>query len=1408
MKRLTCFITLLFLSLCVSAQTWTTHFAYNSVDQVAEGNGVVFAVSSGALFSVDAQSEQIRTYSNQDGMHGTNIACISWLEAKQTLMIVYADGKMDMLHNGTFRFIPDLYNKFTTLSKLCHSITVKDSLAYMAMDYGVQTFNIHRREFVDTYFIGSEAKEIPVYSVALTSHAIYAAGESTLYAASLDDNIVDYSYWSQIPLPAEGRIQGLAQANDRLYILLDNTCYYRSGTQWMKYSNLSYNALNVIDGNIYPAAYPVVSYEGLWTAAGTSGLQRTLPTGESTTYSINGPLNNIPYRLTYQKDQLFMLSGGRWADKYNRPGCVMRYDGKTWHNITQQDITRSVGAPCLDMMNVAADPSDANHYFVTSYGTGLYEFRNDKCIKRWNSTNSIIGSAVLDAPGTYTRTDGAIYDAKGNLWLLASGDVNYNIVVLTADNEQVGLNVNLEDNTRATLHTATQILFDRSRPDYVWVLASRKVDGAGALALLDTKGTLTHVADDRSIVRNTWIDSNGQSYSPEAIYAMRQDSRGNIWLATDEGVLIVETNDYFDNAQCSKLQLTDRNNMPVMEDEEIYDIVFDYFDRPWIATQKSGIYVLDPESHELLEHFSMENSAMPSNSVISLACDARHRRMFVGTALGLVAYTDPTSDVNAAEESTYDTPVDYGSVLQWTTHFSYSRIDRIQISPKYVYGLSSESLLAVDRSDESLIYYSKLNGLNGSAVHRIDYDSYTNTLVISYEDGMFDLLDDNGNIRNLPDLYAKQISASKLVQDLVFREGKAYMAMPFGILVINIRKREITDTYYIGDQGAAVSVNAVTIVGDSIFAATADRLYSASLSDNLSDFTNWHYTPLSGKVTHLQCSNGDMYMLMDSVIYCNSKPLPADERFVMLMEHQGSILARSNTDSHIFEVSASAVSELPALSAQWPYFALKEGNTYWLSNSNGLMHILADGSKQRYQPDGPLSNLSYSLTAAGADLWMVMGGRWASQYNRTGWVMRYNGSQWNNITYSDICKRLGSSPALHDFGHVAVDATDNNHYYVACYGTGLLEFLPDGTAKHYTHNNSPLISLVDNNKDNFCRVDAMAYDAEGNLWLTNTGDLATNIHVLDPNHSWHSFNLYQGGQRIVLNTVSKFLVDNRNPNYKWIASARSNAGIILHYDNGTPYVGTDDRSVIRSTFIDQDGKGVSFNELYTIAQDYNGDIWLGTAEGIIVIKDSTNMFTSNACHRMKMSRHDGTGLADYLLGTEQINSIVFAGGNRVWIGTQNSGAYLVRFVTKESIYEPEIVAHFTSQNSPMPSDCVLSIAIDNRGEVFIGTAKGLVSYRGDATEPEESYSSAYVYPNPVRPNYEGSIAITGLMDNTVVYIADAAGNVVCRTRSNGGTAIWDGRTLSGSKAHSGVYTIYCNTADGKNHTALKLLIMH
>lgn len=1404
MKRHILFL-LLALSMHMSADKWVTHLAYNSVDRIAAGGERVYGVSSGALFAIDTQSEKIYKYSSQEGLHGTDIVCIQWLERVQSLMIVYADGKVDMLCDGKFTYIPDLYNKITTLSKRCHSIMVKDTLAYLAMDYGVQTFHIRKRTFVDTYFIGPESKEVPVYSVAITGQAIYAAGDSILYAASLTDNIVDYSYWANIPLPAKGRIQGIAQAEGVLYLLLDHTCYRRQGTQWQAIDNNYYNALNVIDGKIYPAAYPVVSYEGLWTAAGEQGVIRRLPTGEEVTYRLDGPLNNNPYRLFCQYGQLYSVSGGRWATENQTPATIMRYDGK-WTNISQYNIYNTIGAYCYDAVNVAVDPADHAHYFVTTYGTGLLEFRNDVCIKQWMPDNSILGSASAGNPSRYTRTDGAIYDEHGNLWVTNCGRVPYNIVVFTADGKQVGMNVNNPDGSRAILTTATQIILDPRNHNYAWVLSSRGYENGGALALIDTRGTLADTTDDRSIIRKTWLDDAGTTHTRAGIYVMRQDSKGNIWLGTNNGILIIRTDDYFNTARCEQLQLTNSEGTPLFEEETIIDIAFDYHDQPWIVSSSTGVYVLSPDADELVAHYTTENSALPSNAILSIAHNNYNRRMYIGTALGLVSHIDPSSGVDDTEKQNTHEAIDYGSLLQWTTHFAYTDIEDIQLSSKRVYALSAGSLCSIDRSDESISYYSKLNGLNGSIIHRIGYDAYTGKLVICYDDGMIDLMDADENVSAVADLYNKSISSSKQVRAMAFRNGRAYLGMSFGILALNIRKQEISDTYYIGEEGAEVPVSAITIIGDSIYAAADNKLYCAHLNDNLVDYAFWHTKQFAAPITELLSSGNDLYMLMDSVIYRNGTPLPTNQRFDALFEYDGSILAHS-IYNEIFEATASGLVVLDPSYFYQPRCARKEGNTFWLGTESGIVHLLADGSVQKYEPDGPLNNMPFSLTTNGSQLWMVPGGRWATEYARTGHVMCYDGSKWHNYTNTYIWNKMGYYHWLHDFVHVAVDPADQKHFYVATFGTGLLEFLTDGSVYRYTYTNSPLSTIIDG-LDHYCRVDALTYDAEGNLWLTNTGERATNIHIIDPANKWHSFNLYQSGKRIVLKTVSKFLVDNRNPNYKWIASARDAAGVVLLNDNGTPYYSADDRSVFRTLFVDQDGKGVSINALYTIAQNPNGDMWLGTDKGIIVVEAGTDIFSSNACQRIKISRHDGTGLADYLLGTEQINAIVFAGGNRIWIGTAASGVYLVHMVTKEGIYEPEIIYHFTSQNSPMPSDFVQSLAVDDRGEVYIGTASGLVSFRGDATEPQESFANAYVYPNPVRPNYEGAIAITGLMDETTVFIADAAGNVVCRTHSNGGTAVWDGKTQSGKKAHSGVYTIYCNTADGKNHKALKLLIMH
>ena len=194
-----------------------------------------------------------------------------------------------------------------------------------------------------------------------------------------------------------------------------------------------------------------------------------------------------------------------------------------------------------------------------------------------------------------------------------------------------------------------------------------------------------------------------------------------------------------------------------------------------------------------------------------------------------------------------------------------------------------------------------------------------------------------------------------------------------------------------------------------------------------------------------------------------------------------------------------------------------------------------------------------------------------------------------------------------------------------------------------------------------------------------------------------------------------------------------------------------------------------------------------------------------------MPRNDGTNLGDYLLDSEQINAIAIDGANRIWIGTAASGLYLMDYSEdpNDADYTLETVAHFTTENSLLPSNNIISLAIQSStGEVFIGTGSGLVSYVNEATEPKEDFSELYAYPNPVAANYYGTITIVGAMENTEVRIVDGSGNLVQKIKCIGGSATWDVTNTQGKRVASGVYTALCNTTDGNGHGIVKILVMN
>lgn len=226
--------------------------------------------------------------------------------------------------------------------------------------------------------------------------------------------------------------------------------------------------------------------------------------------------------------------------------------------------------------------------------------------------------------------------------------------------------------------------------------------------------------------------------------------------------------------------------------------------------------------------------------------------------------------------------------------------------------------------------------------------------------------------------------------------------------------------------------------------------------------------------------------------------------------------------------------------------------------------------------------------------------------------------------------------------------------------------------------------------------------------------------------------------------------------------------------------------------------------IYSIAQDKNGAVWVGTDIGPFLFNNLSKVYDAGyTCSRVKIPRADSTNLADYLLVNEKIKAIAIDGANRKWLGTETSGVYLM------SANGQQTIQHFTTSNSPLLSDNILSIAINPvTGEVFFGTDQGLISYQSDASDAGDTFGNVYAYPNPVRQGFTGVITITGLVENTQVKITDINGNLVCETVSNGSLATWNGKDVHGRKVNTGIYLAICANADGTQSTITKILVIN
>lgn len=413
----------------------------------------------------------------------------------------------------------------------------------------------------------------------------------------------------------------------------------------------------------------------------------------------------------------------------------------------------------------------------------------------------------------------------------------------------------------------------------------------------------------------------------------------------------------------------------------------------------------------------------------------------------------------------------------------------------------------------------------------------------------------------------------------------------------------------------------------------------------------------------------------------------------------------------------------------------------------------------------------------------------------------YDGKDWT-VYDNDIEEQIG-----HRFANLVscdVDPKDDTHVFAGGQ-TGLYEFRNGKFIKEYTIDNSPLQSATtvsDGNK-NYVIVPSVKYDSEGNLWLTNSISPSTSLFEMTSDGKWISHHdermmIEVQKKKTSFEYLSGLMFDSRG--IMWFTNNYFRTPALMAYvpDNDVLYVYSKD-------FTNQDGESLTLTFMNCPTEDKEGNLWVATDIGPIYItpEQITGNGSITVLNQFKVPRNDGTNLADYLLSNVPVSAIAIDGANRKWFGTQGDGVYLISSDNETQIH------HFTKDNSKLLSDNIIGIAIDGRGEVFFGTDQGLCSYMSDATEPAESMDkdNVYAYPNPVRPEYDGLITISGLTADADVKITTASGYLIAQGRSNGGTFTWNGRDLKGRRVASGVYHVVTAKSDGTKGTVCKVAIV-
>ena len=720
---------------------------------------------------------------------------------------------------------------------------------------------------------------------------------------------------------------------------------------------------------------------------------------------------------------------------------------------------------------------------------------------------------------------------------------------------------------------------------------------------------------------------------------------------------------------------------------------------------------------------------------------------------------------------------------EWRDHLSYYYTHNVCKVGDKILVASQSSLFYYDVKTKRMDKFTRVNGLSDAGIGVTAYDEESKTIVITYENSNIDIVRD-GNIYNIPDIKNRSIEGSKSINSIFFSDKKAYLSCGFGVVVLDLERHEIYDTWYLGENSSAIRVNTVYIDDTVVFAGTVNGLlYADKNSRTLAASQTWKKKDIiheSGKeINFIVPLNREKLLLnvIDSAT-ASSVLVGFNGEITDTFLTDLSTKALKNYNGKIglvgylaFDVYDTNMNQIYHISDMWnPVpgvvfdvrdFVMDDTDVWFAHSYSGLLYIKNykesnTGNREIIYPNGPMTNDAYSMTVTSkGKLYVAPGGKDVTDANKfiRGDVYIYDG-YWDRIS-----RGLFKDDTIYDILKVTIDPDDEKHAFMSSWWNGIMEMYNDSLTGVYTEDNTEGKLLYGGYNYRIAGID---YDASGNLLIANSG-VPYGFVYRNYNGVWGNF---LTNQFLVSDEIEGMTLD-RNNYYKLIYTKTNK--ILLINDNGD------------MAWIDPNrGSSLQTNQINCITQDKDGEMWIGTEKGIKVIYslygalDNASSFTDVECNNII---YDENGIVQYLLSFENVTCIMIDGANRKWVGTERNGVYVL------SPSGDKEIKHFTLENSPLFSNKIICMSQNPvTGEVFIGTDRGIISYKAQSVEPIGKKEYITVLPNPVRPEYDGYIAMKGFADDSDVKVTDANGVLVAHLKSQGGQAVWDGRNFNGQKS--------------------------